>query len=180
MKIKRVIISVCLVFIAVVLFSWQNKKSEQDLINKDELWTVNPVDISVKYFENLGNNNRFEYVVSDIDTNYKMQSESDGYFNLDNKQMIDESNKRFKDSVEGVKIVSVLPSKYQENVQNPIKIKTKNGKIETFINPIVVDVTFNVEYKNKESILAYEDGLNTKTITLVNYNGKLKIITITD
>lgn len=62
---------------------------------------------------------------------------------------------------------------------NPLKIKSEDGKEKEYKNPIALDVYFKLAYKDKNKVLAYDDGENMMTFYLVQDEwGNYKILSI--
>ena len=154
---------------------------------KGGLYEKNPVDVCEHYINNLANKKRNQYVFSDMNNGQKVYDEYSGYFEDSYFKLSDlvDENKVYSD-IEGLdarikdtKMMYVKPSAHINMLTNPLKIKSEDGKVKEYKNPIALDVYFKLAYKDKNKVLAYDDGENMMTFYLVQDEwGNYKILSI--
>lgn len=170
---KKYIMAFLLIFTLVFSISGCNNSNDTSVTSSKDIWKKNPVDVVAKYIENIGNNNRFSYIYSDIDQNTKQKQ---SFISKPNKKDLIEGEIRLKKAIKSVKLISVLPSKSQEISKNPIEIKNKKGESVKLYDPISLEAHFEIKYNDGE-MLAFNEGENQLTFILVkDSNNDYKIL----
>ncbi|CAK7018376.1 MAG: hypothetical protein PEPC_00758 [Peptostreptococcus russellii] len=177
MRHKKII---ALVFMTAI-FMTACVESKESATRPEDLWRKNPVDVVSYYVEHLGDKKRLEYVYSDIDLEASKDLTKVNFIDTEEDGKSNELEKIYKNSIESSELISVRPDKNQENNENPIEIKNKNGKTVKLYDPITLEVSFKTNYKeNAERALPYEKDYPNERIFMLakDSNGDYKIISI--
>lgn len=175
---KKTAFLVSFILVSSILLGCTNSKDKA--VSKEDIWKKNPLSVVQVYFDNINNHKKEECVYNDVDIDSKENSKHFPFL-ATNPDKEKESYDIINKSIEKSYFISAKPSNYQEKLtENPIKVKSKDGKIKKFYNPITLDVTFKTNYKKDAPPLPFErDYDNITTVLLIqDDNGDYKILSM--
>ncbi|WP_101774049.1 hypothetical protein [Peptostreptococcus faecalis] len=165
----------------------ESSKDFNTIVDSAELWKQNPVEVVSRYINNMGKEDKYNYIYSDMNNDKKINSEfkgqfEGGYFNLGEPLDKDEGKnqlKEFNDSVKSVRFIGAKPSSSQGTIENPIKVKNTKEEVLEYKNPIVIMVSFDIKLNKKNNSVSYNEGLNSHEVILIrDKNNDYKILHI--
>jgi len=186
-SVKKSLLGKMLLVLLVCLILPGCSASGSGVKEKGNLYEKNPVDVCEHYIKNLANKKRIQYVFSDLNEGQKVYDEYAGYFedsyfklsDLVDKNKVNSDIEGLNARIKDTKMMYVKPSAHANMLTNPLKIKSEDGKVKEYKNPIALDVYFKLAYKDKNKVLAYDDGENMMTFYLLQDEwGNYKILSI--